>query len=290
MPCLTRTPINVAVRLLPIDQLSSGVCSVMPSPYRSAMRRPLHVTTKAAVTPAAGSKAASTACLTLTASSSGGSGSLGRTSPMGHACVEASGRWLLSFTGVKFTEFLPTGSVTHPWSPRYMAVRVTPFGSVMCTALWTRSMIGFPTFARSAYGLVKYPTFSAATSGSRPVMNTAEHMIFAKPDVWCSNGSPGGGTYGVSSSNDFARAIRAALVGSGSCDAAVLTARATTTGTSESLIMTISCDGIQCLLPRPLLAPRLKSFREDAVAQRTLFHQQKGPAIVIIDHRDIDPG
>ena len=75
-------------------------------------------------------------------------------------------------------------------------------------------------------------------------MNTAEHMIFAKPDVWCSNASPGGGTYGVSSSNDFARAIRAALVGSGSCDAAVLTARATITGTSESLIMTISCDGI----------------------------------------------
>src|ERR1700736_1141789 len=75
-------------------------------------------------------------------------------------------------------------------------------------------------------------------------MNTPEHMIFAKPDVWCSNASPGGGTYGVSSSNDFARAIRAALVGSGCCDAAVLTARATITGTSESLIMTISCDGI----------------------------------------------
>src|SRR5580704_7729601 len=74
-------------------------------------------------------------------------------------------------------------------------------------------------------------------------MNTAEHIIFAKPDVWCSSASPGGGTYGVSSSNDFARAIRAALVGSGSCDAAVLTARVTITGTSESLIMTISCDG-----------------------------------------------
>src|SRR5580704_3064112 len=75
-------------------------------------------------------------------------------------------------------------------------------------------------------------------------MNTAEHIIFAKPDVWCSSASPGGGTYGVSSSNDFARAIRAALVGSGSCDAAVLTARDTITGASESLIMTISCDGI----------------------------------------------
>src|ERR1700730_1215831 len=105
-------------------------------------------------------------------------------------------------------------------------------------------MTGFPNFARSAYGLVEDPTFSAAKAGSRPVMNTAEHMIFAKPDVWCSNVSPGGGTYGVSSSNDFARAIRASLAGSDSCEAAVLTAMATTTGTSESLIMTISCDGI----------------------------------------------
>src|SRR6266404_7933553 len=105
-------------------------------------------------------------------------------------------------------------------------------------------MTGLLTFARSAYGLVKYPTFSAANSGSSPVMNTAEHMIFAKPDVWCSNTSPGGGTYGVSSSNDFARAIRASLVGSGSCDAAVLAARTTTTG-SKSLITTTSRDGIQ---------------------------------------------
>src|SRR2546426_2816658 len=75
-------------------------------------------------------------------------------------------------------------------------------------------------------------------------MNTAEHMILAKPDVWCSNGSPGGGTYCVSSSNDFARAMSASLVGSGSCDAAVPTARAMTTGTSKSLIMTTSCGGV----------------------------------------------
>src|SRR5712691_3024532 len=74
-------------------------------------------------------------------------------------------------------------------------------------------------------------------------MNTAEHMILAKPDVWCSNGSPGGGTYGVSSSNDFARAMSASLVGSGSCDAAVPTARAMTTGTSNSLITTTSRGG-----------------------------------------------
>jgi hypothetical protein len=30
---------------------------------------------------------------------------------------------------------------------------------------------------------VKYPTFSAANSGLRPVMNTAEHMTFAYPDA-----------------------------------------------------------------------------------------------------------
>jgi hypothetical protein len=28
---------------------------------------------------------------------------------------------------------------------------------------------------------VKYPTFSAAKSGSSPVMNTAEHITFANP-------------------------------------------------------------------------------------------------------------
>src|SRR6267378_5997757 len=212
-----RTPISVAVRLLPIDQLSSGVCRLMPSPYLSAMMRPFHVTTNAAVTSAADAKAASAACFTLGASSSAGCGSLDRTSPMGHGRVEASGRRLLSLTGVKFTEFLPTGSVTHPWSPRYMAVRVTPFGSVMCTALWTRSITGFPTCARSAYGLVKYPTFSAAKSGSRPVMNTAEHMILAKPDVRCSRGSPGGGTYGVLSSSDLARAMRASRLETVAC-------------------------------------------------------------------------
>src|SRR2546429_154096 len=75
---------------------------------------------------------------------------IARTLPLRHGCVESSGRWLLSLTGVKFTEVLPTGSVTHPWSPRYLAVRVTPFGSVMCTALLMRSITGFPTFARSA--------------------------------------------------------------------------------------------------------------------------------------------
>jgi hypothetical protein len=57
-----------------------------------------------------------------------------------------------------------------------------------------RSITGFPTRFRSSYGPVKKPTFSAAKSGSRPVMNTAEHMTFANPAVLCSSGSPGGGT------------------------------------------------------------------------------------------------
>ena len=113
-----RTPISVAVTLLPIDQLSRGVCIVMPSPYRSPIRRPFHVTTKAAVIPAAGSKAASTACFTLAMSSAAGGGSLGSTSPVGHGCVAGSGSRLLTRIGRKLGESWPTGSVTHPWSPR----------------------------------------------------------------------------------------------------------------------------------------------------------------------------
>src|SRR5437016_3858002 len=97
-------------------------------------------------------------------------------------------------------------------------------------------------------------------------MNTAEHMILAKPDVWCSNGSPGGGTYGVSSSNDFPRAMSASLVGSGSCDAAVPTARAMTTGTSKSLITTTSCGGSTSLqearkVTRPAQVPEAQKNR-----------------------------
>ena len=37
-------------------------------------------------------------------------------------------------------------------------------------------------------------------------MNTAEQRILAKPEVWCSSASPGGGTYSVSSSSSAARA------------------------------------------------------------------------------------
>src|SRR6266567_3651965 len=75
------------------------------------------------------------------------------------------------------------------------------------------SITGFPTLARSAYGLVKYPTFSAAKSGASPVMNTAEHIILTNPEVWWSRASPGGGTYGVLISNDFALVISASRSG-----------------------------------------------------------------------------
>ena len=78
------------------------------------MRRPLHVTTKAAVIPSGGSKAASTACFTLAASSSAGSGSLGNTSPMGHGCVDGSGSCLLTVMGVKLTAFFPIGKRHTP--------------------------------------------------------------------------------------------------------------------------------------------------------------------------------
>ena len=78
------------------------------------MIRPFQVTTKAAVFPSGGSKAASTASFTFAMSSSDGGGSSGSTSPIGHTCFEASGKLLLSFTGLKLTDSLPTGSVTHP--------------------------------------------------------------------------------------------------------------------------------------------------------------------------------
>src|SRR5712691_3104986 len=66
-------------------------------------------------------------------------------------------------------------------------------------------------------------------------MNTAEHMILAKPDVWCSSGSPGGGTYGVLSSSDFARAMSASRLETVACGGAG--AAAFTTGVSASYPM-----------------------------------------------------
>ena len=126
---------SVAVRLLPFDQLSSGVCGVIPSPYRSPMIRPRHVTTNAAVMPAGGSKAASTAWATSAASSTGGSGSSVNTSPIGHGIEAGSGSALATGTGVKRTALSPSGSATHPCPPTYCAVRVTPLARVRWTAL-----------------------------------------------------------------------------------------------------------------------------------------------------------
>src|SRR5437773_12004224 len=42
-------------------------------------------------------------------------------------------------------------------------------------------------------------------------------MILAKPDVRCSRGSPGGGTYGVLGSSDLARAMRASRLETVAC-------------------------------------------------------------------------
>ena len=119
------------------------------------MSRPFQVTTNAAVSSAGFSNAASTACLIFAASSGAGSGSFGRMSPIGHGCVDGSGSLLLTCVGVKFTSFFPAGSVTQPWLPRYFAVSVTPFGIVTLTVFAARSTTGLPTFARSAYALVK---------------------------------------------------------------------------------------------------------------------------------------
>jgi len=95
-----RMPRSAAVRLFPIDQLSRGVRAVIPAPYRSPMIRPFHVTTKAAVIPAAGWKAASTAARIAAVSSSCGRGSVGNTSPIGHAWVDGSGRTLATRIGL----------------------------------------------------------------------------------------------------------------------------------------------------------------------------------------------
>src|SRR5262249_61424453 len=97
------------------------------------MRRPRQVTTKAAVMLAAGSNAASIACLSLVASISGSNSSSDSTSPIGHGWVEGSGSRLATFVGVKYTDVWATGSVTQPWLPKYLAVPGTPFGSVTWT-------------------------------------------------------------------------------------------------------------------------------------------------------------
>ena len=91
-----------------------------------------------------------TACLSFVASISGGSGSSRGTSPMGHGWVEGSGSRLTTLTGVKIADSRPIGNVTQPWLPRYLAVRVTPFGSATWTAFSTRSMAGLPSLPRTS--------------------------------------------------------------------------------------------------------------------------------------------
>src|SRR6266702_254165 len=103
-----------------------------------------------------------------------------------------------------------------------------------------RSITGFPTLARAAYGLVKYPTFSAANSGASPVMNTAEHISFANPAVWWSRASTRGGTYGVLISTDFALAISASLSGLRRCDHIVAVARVTANKKASVLLILVS--------------------------------------------------
>src|SRR6185295_2704945 len=109
-----RIPISVAVRLLPIDQLSSGGVAVMPSPYRSAISLPFQVTTNAAVIPSAGSNAAAIAFLSLSALIPAGRGSFGNTLPIGQGWVDASGNLLVTVIGLKCNGSVPAGSVTQP--------------------------------------------------------------------------------------------------------------------------------------------------------------------------------
>src|SRR5581483_7636728 len=164
----------VPLRLLPMDQLSSGVVIVMPGPYRSPMICPLYVTTNAAVIPE--SNAAATAASTFALSTPAGHGAPDGRSPIGHGMEFAGGSALFTVTGVKYGSVFPTGSPTHPWLPISRAMRTVPFGSFTDTDLVARSITGFPTFDRISYGAVKYPTFSATKSGSSPVTNTPEHM------------------------------------------------------------------------------------------------------------------
>src|SRR3954466_7424141 len=114
------------------------------------MRRPLYVTTNAAVNSPGTENAASTAARTFARSISVGIGDVGSTSPMGHSCVDASGSALFTVTGVKLSVPLG-GSVTHPWLPVYFATRAGPFGTDTLTVRAARSTTGFPSFLRLEY-------------------------------------------------------------------------------------------------------------------------------------------
>src|SRR5262249_10761871 len=139
-PCWISTPISVAVRLLPIDQLSSGVVIVMLGPYRSAMIRPLYVTRNAAVIPA-GPTAAWTAWRTFAWPTLAGLGPFIGASPIGHGCFFASGSALFTTMGVKCTSVSPILSATQPWLPTCFATRTVPLGIFTETVRWMRSIV-----------------------------------------------------------------------------------------------------------------------------------------------------
>jgi len=89
---------------------------------------------------AAGSKATSTPALTLNGIEFGGSGSLGQEPhPWPRIVWRGSGDGLLIMIGLKLTEFLPRGAYRIPGPPGTWQCGVTPFGSLMWTARWTRS-------------------------------------------------------------------------------------------------------------------------------------------------------
>src|SRR5258705_3712722 len=110
-------------------------------------------------------------------------------SPIGDSWVAGSGNRLLTATGLTFMALSPIGSVTQPWLPRYVAVRVTPLGSLTWTALLARSMTGLPSLARSPDGPGQKPTFSAAKSRARPALNSTWHLTFAHPPGRSGTGS-----------------------------------------------------------------------------------------------------
>ena len=150
-----RTPISVAVRLLPIDQLSSGVCAVMPVAVALGDEPPLPGHDEGRGHRRRRLEGRVDRLLHLApCRAPAGSGSVGSTSPIGHGCVDGVGqRALRRLTGVKLTASLPDRQRDASLARRGTArCASTPFGSVTCTALAARSITGLPSFARSSYG------------------------------------------------------------------------------------------------------------------------------------------
>ena len=96
----------------------------------------------------------------------------------------------------------------QPWLPYSLAVRVIPEPSVRLTVCASMSTTVSTTAPRCWKGAVKPPTFAAASRQSSPVMKVPEQSVFAKPAVWCTIGSPGGGSHSVAT-----RAIPRAITG-----------------------------------------------------------------------------